>query len=678
MTTLATGLSQSTQHLPNVAVGAGRVYHLNDWDKPKVWNGQWATARDAGITGPSTAPTVANVAGGSVTAGLHQVRYRYQDTSSEYVSDPSPAQTITAPGGQDLNVTVASSSDAKVDRIVIEMTAVNSTDFYVAKEVMNTGTTYNVDIDDGTLVVQQSVGESWGDFGHEPPPLTASAVLHRGRMFYFGNYPYTLSVTATNSDPGVSASYSPGWPDGTASDWNGRIMRIYSEDGTVDEVHTIASTTDSISLTLDDNFGGATGIYNAKIYRRTPNRIWWSKELYPEGCTILENFRDMLQGRPDRVVAGASFGGDLWIFGRFSSERLVYDNDPGVLEGQVIPVAGNRGAHNQRCVLEVDGSLYCWDRQGIWLAEGSGSKHISTQIDDYLTANAKYDQADSFFLAFEPTMRILHAFFAATATGSYPRWAACLEIDTGNWYLASFLQGIMSATIVPTTAGQVKLMLADVNGYLWFAGTAGSYDGRQGSATNSFAYLSGTTTVTVSPAPADTVVGRMLYRASTGDARLVTSALGSTMTLSSAFSSPALTLGESLYLAPIPVTWQTKWFTGESLGQKKKPLYLFIESIPRAAAVQVEVNIYTDFSTTAETWTTGSLDTFPDGVTVTAGSQTILATLGPDGHVAIPMGSDWKRAYQARVRQLAPTGEFEITAIYFGTDKRTSIPDASE
>jgi hypothetical protein len=676
MTTLATGLSQSTQHRPNVVVGAGRVYHTNDWDPPKVWNGQWATARDAGITGPATAPTVANVAGGSVTAGLHQVRYRYQDTSSEYVSDPSLAATITAPGGQDLNVTVVASTDTKVDRIIIEMTAVNSTDFYVASEVANTSTTYNVDITDASLVVQQAVGEAWGDFGHEPPPLTASAVLHRGRMFYFGNYPYTLAVIAVNGINVVEAAYLPGWP-ATTPDWSGRIIRIFSDDGTVDEVHTIASISDTQFINMDDVFAGASAFYNCQIYRKTPNRIWWSRELYPEGFSILEDFRDMLQGRPDRVVAGASFGGDLWIFGRFSAERLVYDNDPGVLEGQVIPVSGNRGAHNQRCVLEVDGSLYCWDRQGLWLAEGSGSKHISTPIDDYLTTHADYAQGDDFFLAFEPTMRILHAFFTATGD-AVPKWAACLEIDTGNWYLASFLQGITSATIVPTTAGQVKLMLADANGYMWFAGVAGSYDGRQGSVTNVFSYLSGTSTVTVAPTPASTVAGRMLYRARTGESRLVLTATGAAMTLDSTFSSPSLTVGESLYLAPIPVTWTTKWFTGDSLGQKKKPLYLFIESIPRASQVQIEVNIYTDFSTTAETWTAGSLDTFPDGVSVTAGSQTILATLGPDGHVAIPMGSDWKRAYQARVRQLAPTGEFEITAIYFGTDKRTAIPAGAE
>ena len=183
-------------------------YVNNGWDRMVRWNGRAGTAVQAGIEGPSQAldswtPTPSTAAG-DTSPGVHVVRYRYLDSKTGYVSNPSEEREVdVASGAEELTFNINTSgatniirsTDAKVDKIVIEMTTVDGPEFFKATEVLNTASTVVVDIIDADLEVKFL---SWPDDGHDPPPVAKYVVSHRERLWLFGQVVHTTG----NADPG--------------------------------------------------------------------------------------------------------------------------------------------------------------------------------------------------------------------------------------------------------------------------------------------------------------------------------------------------------------------------------------------------------------------------------------------------------------------------------------------
>lgn len=86
---------------PSLAVMDRKVYVADGWRQTKVWDGFEATLRNAGIASPPTDPatgwnpgTLASVFSNGVGAdGTHLVRYRYMNSKTGYVSEPSAVYT---------------------------------------------------------------------------------------------------------------------------------------------------------------------------------------------------------------------------------------------------------------------------------------------------------------------------------------------------------------------------------------------------------------------------------------------------------------------------------------------------------------------------------------------------------------------------------------------------------
>jgi hypothetical protein len=77
-----------------------RIYMTDGWNRLQVWDGIGATTQDAGIdppdielTGWSPIPVRATSSGAGWTAGRHLMRYRYMNSKTGYVSEPSAIQT---------------------------------------------------------------------------------------------------------------------------------------------------------------------------------------------------------------------------------------------------------------------------------------------------------------------------------------------------------------------------------------------------------------------------------------------------------------------------------------------------------------------------------------------------------------------------------------------------------
>jgi hypothetical protein len=129
MTNLAFGLN--TANVACLASCQGNIYYSNNFDVQKKWNGIAADLLDSGIAGPADAIGAPSTAAGGFSNGDHLIRYRYKDTSTGYVSNPSPALTVTVSGGNGLLTfsigvgdDIEFATDPKVDQYIIEATAV--------------------------------------------------------------------------------------------------------------------------------------------------------------------------------------------------------------------------------------------------------------------------------------------------------------------------------------------------------------------------------------------------------------------------------------------------------------------------------------------------------------------------------------------------------------------------
>lgn len=658
MTTLVTGLS--TDFRGNFAAMQGRVYYTNDFDPVLVWNPPKATTDNAGIIGPAGAIGSPSATSGNTSNGSHLIRYRYQNSQTGYYSNPSDALAVVVSGGNGtltfgVPAEITKSTDAKVDTIVVEMTPVNSPTYYIAVTAPNANGNIVVNIADQDLIQGINVFAtiSVDGFGQEPPPLCAILIPHNGRMFALGATTRTRTATLTNNSTAVTGT-------GFSLGWAGRLIAAAGDT----QSYIIDSVASSTSLTLATAYGGTTGSKSCTITSLYPNRIYWSQALYPEGFEPSSMARDCLQNKADEVRGAWSYLGDLYLFGRDSCERLSYNVDPGTADGVLIGVPGTRGTYNQSTMVEVDGILYSWDRLGMYALNGALPVHLSKNIDPTLRAMMDYTQFAVFHCSFDPVDRVLFFFFVA-AGDTAPYWAACYDLDNSEWMLANFRNPITSSKVMADANGQVRMLLGDGNGYSWFYGIEGTFDGVPPTSPTVVTVDAGSTTTSVNtiqalPTGTPNLAGVVAYDPLTSHTAVISANTNNGFTCSAFASTP--TVGQELWLGSIDIELQSKWWTGEDSTDKKRP-FLQIRVYPGSPTGQLKVFIYLDFSTTPFIWTAGAQDQFPKGVTVTNGAPYISCDMtggNGDGYLFIPMPRNWQRAIQYRIVSDRPDGDFRL------------------
>lgn len=679
MTSLATGLD--TTAVPCLATIQNQVYYTNGYNQVKVWDGISASLANAGITGPAAAigaPT--STAAGNCTLGVHGIRYRYCNSRTGYVSNPSLTTTVTIAAANNaltynINtaaVPIITSSDTKCDLILIEMTPVNSATYYQVAQVANTaGTSYVVSISDANLIQGINSDALYGSvqngdiFSHETPPYGQVILSYKGRGWIFAPLTYALSAaTFTNGSTSVtslSTTFSQAWVG---------MAIIKSGDSTA---YYIASGSGT-SLTLNVAYGGSSTTSAATVYSTTPNRGYYSRTFAPEEYYKSKFARDFLQNRPDILTSAIGRREALYIFGRTSSERLIYNDDPSATTSTISPIQGNRGNWNQRTLVEAEGKLFAWDRLGIYVV-GDIPQPISQPIDDSLRELMDYTKFSQYHGIYDPVERILMFFFVASGD-SYPKYAACMEIDSGRWFYHTYLQGITASSMSMTSDGQVRAMLGDQNGYTWFAGVAGSYDGVYPSNPTVLTATGTPTTASVDVTPATLVTspslaGVMCYNADSGESALISGNTSSTLSFSPVWTN-APAAGDTLYLGPIFFEYRTKWWVAPDQAAKKAPIYCYIKLFPGSSTGTMRVYVYSDFSSSPTSVTAlAGYDKWPDGVTVTNGRNYVEIAMdgGSDaaGFLKIPMQGIFRRAIQVRVTSNRPDGALRISEIVIDT-----------
>ncbi len=662
---------------PNGANLNNYQYITNDFDRVQVWDGLAATTYDAGIAAPVLAMAgPSSTTTGLCTTGVHLLRYRYLNSLSPggvYRSNPSGILTYTVSGAGAASLTftvgvsgnIVPSTDPKVDSIVIEMTAAAGTTYYIAATISNAATTTTLSLTDVTLIAQTLATADTGNdldlFGHEQPPIGLILTACRDYAFLGGTSTRTSSVTVTNNSTTITRVSG-----GAFSDlWGGRLIRI----GT-DTVQYEIATSNSTTITLLQAYAGSSATpVTATIASKTPNRIYWSKQYFPESWKPLVRARDMLAGRGDVMTGMADFMGDLWIFGRHSIQRLVFIDDPA--NGELDNTPGEFGVWNQRCLIGVDGALYGWGPNGVWMAAGR-PRWISRPID---TSNAGRLSAygDLFHGAYDPVAKTLTWWYVDTGDTT-PKMAMSFDLAGSRWILHPYRQAISASCVAADGNGKLhRVALDSVNGKAWYH--EGITDGVPSASNGSYTADTGCTTTSIPVTQALPTTGNalsqvVLYRPATDESVVIASNTASIMTTAAFATAPAA--GESLYAGSIPWEMSTGWFTGAGLQDKKRPVHLAIKMIPSTAG-SVRVYIYTDFSTTPYTFTNPDAQQYPEGVTVVDGSSyiTVALTCGQgDGFVPIPMPEDWTRSISARITNDDPAGTLAILDLKFAIEDR--------
>ncbi len=675
MTTIKSGYNATNR--ATLAAMQGQLYITNNFDPVQVWNGIDSSSRDAGITGPVAALTAPTDAAGNTSPGTHLIRYRYRNSKTGYVSNPSPAFQYTVTAGL-LTFTAASqyvvSSDAKVDTIDFEMTALNGKAFYRAATGLNSASTIVVNIVDTSLIQQFNVDDAYGSsdildiFSHYAPPLGAITVPYLGRLWVGGDVAYPLTgITFTNASPTVTGT-------GFSTSWAGRLIR----DGSNTVAYEILSAT-TTTITLTVNWSGSTGVTTASVYSKTPNRVSYSRLGFPESFQTGITERDMLNGRSDQLVGIWGRSDGLYFFGRVCAERLSFNTNPSAVTSKTWPIEGNRGTFNQRCLVEAEGELFSFDRQGVYLV-GAKPEPLSPSVDGVLTELCDYAYSAVFHAAFDPRDRQLLFFFVRSGD-TLPKYALAFDLEGKRWCVHYFQQAVTAARIVPTSDGQVRLQLSDENGYSWFFGIDGSFDGVPpassaiGTATGTPSSTVVDVTETLSTSPS--LVGVMVYDSVSGEVRVISANTASQFTVSVAWTG-APPAARVFYFGAILWEYRSKWWNTGSMAVKVRPTHFLLTLYPGSATGKLRVEYFTDFSAVAETVTSLSTDLFPDGVTVTTGGTYIELELdggSGDGYIPVPMIADWSRAIQVRLTALRPDGELRILDFQYAV-KNGDVYDA--
>lgn len=691
-TTLYTGSSGDKR--PRLCVHNQRLYYVDGWRPMQRWDGVASATVSAGITGPSTAagawaPTPTTAAG-NCTAGSHKFRYRYLDSTTGYVSEPSNEYVATVvAGSQQLTFAINTSgsgniirsSDTKVDKVVVEMTLAGGTRFYKAAEGIQSASTIVVSVSDVTLANQPP---PWPDTGtldagvHYPPPIASHVYSFRGRLWLFGQVVHSLgTVTTSNGSASVTGSSTdftaacalPSAPIGT-----NRVVRRFKVAGDAVD-YEVASTGGATALTLSSNYAGTGGAGQSySIYSRDRS-IFYSAPGYPEA---FPPFNYVLGPDSGAITGMIGHQNALMFFTVNGMERFVWTNDPGA-DGVKRMIPTQRGLCVHECAVNVEEVLYGLDRRGFWRYDGEVPRQISRQIETQI-ARINWTYESTFHACFYPKLRAIR-WWVALDSDTKPFSYFQLDVDTGTWTTGSRGTladgaGVGATALIPTSSGMEVYAGSTLVGS-WNAlyyDDKGTTDGAEactpqqgtvgtgGTSTTTRLYLSGVTL----PSGTATLHGTPVYVDGYA-ARVVSTHQQSPayvdLTVALASVPP---VGTRVHLGYIPVEFKTKEFRAPK-NMKHAGRYLHVHYVPVTVETgevsRIRVRVYRDFSSTQVDYESGLYASLA-GVTfdVDSGDWFVDMTHA-DGVVKIPLAAGTAQVTSVEIEQLDAGAPFKILGL---------------
>jgi hypothetical protein len=618
--------------------------------------------------------------------GKHYFQYRYKDSRTGYVSDPSNLIAVTvAASGEEVTFSVAASGtgnvnrsgDGKVDTIVLEATLVNGSVFYVVDEIDNSiPSTVVFDISDASLSEKVL---PYSDTGHAPPPVFRCVASHKGRLWGLGSVRHEIGTVAATNGSANLVGTGTGWTAASVA----RLLHFQLDNVS----YEVASFTDATHIALTSNFAGTTASgLGYIIVPKSPNLLFCSAALFPESWPVL-SFIDTLKEMNDVATAIIPFGNQLLICGSHSMERLTYSLEPFLTidgrmpDGQLFPVSRSRGAMNPNCVIEVEGKIYGWDQSGVWVWEGAQPRRISDAVDFRFRSavTSTTGAVNSPHISWHANERKLRFHFGVGSANINDY--AEFDLDTGAWGMGGHHTSILCSTEYADPIEGMTSVYGDNLGYLWMPDRGNLLEGvlpndLAGSpstittvvGTVAASPIPNATTFSISEGnldsfssvyPADAsftgMSGAPVYSVGLGESGIVLSNTATEVTMHSAFST-APAVGSTIYFGTINASLLTRSFGLDDRWEISSPRYIHLYFAPGATDYTLGLHLYPDSTGAYTDWATYS----ENGVAFTAGSSRIVVKTdatgtGAQGYRKIPIGSKSWRKIQILIEVYKPT-----------------------
>lgn len=605
------------------------------------WDGFTPQMEKAGVPAPTTAPTMASsgpVGGGTVSiTGTFFAYIRFVDNYGNY-SDLSPisASLILTTAASGITYSgLEIPSDPKITRRqILRNTDGQTRTFYVDIDTTDlTSTSLHSVLTDDILRVQEAFALfddnniSQAFTRTVPPAHKAVLTAHQSRAFYAVDGIYALG--------NVAVTYGSTTVTGIGTAWFATFVNRFLSVAGADKKYLIDSVNETAqTLTLDAPYLGTTDPYALYSIRPAPAErrlVYYSVAGLPEAVPPINAFS--IQEDGDDMTGQMSKGSFVYTLELRHIYRFTYQNDPATDGFNFLSC--NRGCINNRCWVNVEGTSYMLDEQGIHgFTGGEESEPLSTMIQDLFesgigTFKINWSASKHFFAVHFPPQETIRWFLALS--GSYlPRHALAYHYRAKRWWFEEYpvpvgaaVLGTMNAVPTVFLAGKYRKIYAFNRGTLDGPdSSAGTVRGTvSSSAPCSFADASAIFAGSgLVGAPVSIVAGR-----GKGQQRIVAAVSGTTVTITQPWLvRPDAT--STYQLGGIQWSYKTGWFRYVE-DDRNSPRRVEIVFQPLPTPATFDLRLYHDHSEEPDVWSTAYTSDQAAGVASEAGSTDLVCDL---------------------------------------------------
>lgn len=335
-------------------------------------------------------------------------------------------------------------TDQKITRRqLLRNTDGQATTFYVDVDTTDlTSSSISSTNDDTFLAAQPAVpildvnGAPLANIYYQPPNHKGALQHHLDRMFAAVQYDYKQGCCQVTFGSPIVV--------GVGTEWMVTLAERYLYVVSASNSYVIASV-DPIgqTITLTTPYLDPTDQFAVYAIRPAPteNRlVYYSSAGLPEAWSPEQAIE--LQADDDDVTGLMSKGSFLFILERRHIYRFTYQTDPAT-DGAVF-LSANRGCINQLCWVDVQGSAYMLDEQGIHAFDsGQDVQPVGAPIQQIFRPGQQVEykinwQAYEYFHAIHYAPQETIRWFVALSGEDYPRHALAFNYRLGRWWIEEF------------------------------------------------------------------------------------------------------------------------------------------------------------------------------------------------------------------------------------------------
>jgi hypothetical protein len=373
---------------------------------------------------------------------------------------------------------VQSPQDAKiVRRQLLRNTDGEATTFYVDIDTYDlTSTTFTTTANDTTLAAGIAVPllDTQGlplANTHQPPPNWKAVLAHHlDRMFLAVQYDYKQGM--------VKAFFGGSSVQGVGTEFTtGMVGRFLYVTGATQTYQIVLVDTGNQILWLDKPYADPPDNFASYAIQPPPAErrlVYFSEAGLPESWPPTNALS--IQEDGDEMTALMAKGSFVFIIERRHIYRLTFQTDP-LVDGGVF-LAANRGCVNHRCWVDVEGTAYMLDEQGIHSFDGGDTQPVGSPIQQIFRPgeNVQYQinwNASPYFHAVHYSRQQTIRWFVALSGSDLPRHALAFNYRLQRWWIEEFripigasCSGFMRTIPVVFLGGPFRQVLAYWQNYL--------------------------------------------------------------------------------------------------------------------------------------------------------------------------------------------------------------------